>query len=352
MAGVLNMVVASDLANQLLKDYVRSGALAQTTQDKPLLRILTEKGKTFTGGLSSISLPVQGAFMSDTAGFFQGYSEDDALVFTQGQNVIRAEYNWYEHHAGLEISWTELKKDGITVADSGDPQEHPDAASVRITTGVLKSRIEDFGESWARSKNYTLWKDGSQDPKAVPGLKALLPDNYNTGTTGGLSRATYPWWRHRCFVGANKVAADPANQTLTKHLRADLRQLRRWGGKPDILLAGSGFIEKLESEVFEKGIYTQEGFANEGKTDIGMAKIKMKGLGSFEYDPTLDDIGESNRCYIIDSRRIQLRPMKNEENKVLHPERPYNVAVYLQSMTTTLALVANQLNCHEVIETA
>lgn len=346
------MVVAADLANQLLKFYVKTGALSQTTQDKPLLRILTEKGKTFPGGLSVISLPVQGAFMSDVAGFFQGYSEDDALVFTQGQNVLRAEYNWFEHHSGLEISWTELKKDGITINDSQKESEHSDASSVRITTGVLKNRIEDFGESWARSKNGTLWADGTQDPKAVPGLTALLTDTPTTGTTGGLSRATYPWWRHRTRIGANKINADAQAQTLTKTLRSELRQLRRFGGKPDIALCGSQFIDSLELELHEKGVYTMEGFTNEGKTDIGMAKIKMKGLGIFEYDPTMDDRGFGKRCYIIDSRRLQLRPMQGEENKVLHPERPYNAAVYFQSMTTTLALVANQLNCHGIYEVA
>jgi hypothetical protein len=352
MAGVLGLVQAADLTNQLLKFYIKTGALSQTTQDKPLLKILTEKGKTFPGGNQVISLPVQGVFMSDVGGFFQGYSEDDALTFTQAQNVLRAEYNWFEHHAGLEISWTELKKDGITITDSMKESEHSDAASVRITTGVLKNRIEDFGESWARAKNYTLWNDGTQDPKAVPGLRSILTDTPAIGTTGGLSRATYPWWRHRARVGTSKILADASDQTLTKTLRSELRQLRRYGGKPDIALCGSAFIDALELEIAEKGIYTQEGFANEGKNDLGMAKIKMKGLGTFEYDPTMDDIGLGKRCYILDSRRIQLRPMQGEENKVLHPERPYNVAVYLQSMTTTLALVCNQLNCHGVYEVA
>lgn len=352
MAGVLGMVVAADLTNQLLKFYVKTGALAQTTQDKPLLRLLTEKQKTFPGGLSVISLPVQGAFMSDVQGFFQGYSEDDALVFTQAQNVLRAEYNWYEHHSGLEITGTELKKDGIVLTDSNETKENSDAETVRITTGVLKNRIEDFGESWARTKNSTLWNDGSQDPKAVPGIRSILTDTPALGSTGGLSRATYPWWRHRALVNANKITADASNQTLTKTLRSEKRQLTRYGGKPDLLLAGSGFIDALELEVSEKGIYTQEGFTNEGKTDIGMAKIRMRGVGTFEYDPTMDDIGMSKRCFVIDSRHLQLRPMAGAENLVLDPERPYNVLVYLQSMTTTLSLVANQLNCHGVYEVA
>lgn len=350
MSAVLGLSVAADLANQLLKFYIKTKALAQTTQDKPLLRILRDKQKTFPGGLSVISEAVQGVFMSDTAGFFAGYSEDDALVFTQAQNVLRAEYNWFEHHSGLEISWTELKKDGITILDSMEEREHSNADAVRITTGVLKNRVEDFGESWSRKMNSTLWADGSQDAKATPGILSILTDTPASGTTGGLNRATYSWWRHRALVGGQKITASETAQTLTRILRSEVRQLRRYGGKPSVLLCGSQFIEALELEVQAKGVYTQEGFKNEGKTDIGMAKISMMGLGTFEYDPTLDDLGFAKRCYMIDPAHLQLRPMQMEDNKVLHPERPYNCAVYLQSMTWTGGLTANQLNCHGVYE--
>lgn len=350
--GVLGLSVAQDLTNQLLKFYVKTGALSQTTQDKPLARILREKQKTFPGGNTTISLPVQVAFMSDVSGFFAGYSEDDALVYTQSQNVLRAEYNWYEHHAGLELSWTELKKDGITIMDSQKEREHSDAESVRTTTGVLKNRIEDFGESWARAFQLTCWLNGSQDAKAMPGVLALLTDTPSTGTTGGLSRATYPAWRHRTLIGANKIGASPTDQTLSKALRSEVRQLRRYGGKPDTILCGSNFYDALESEVTEKGVYTQEGFVNEGKTDMGVAQIRMRGVGQFQYEPSLDDLGLGKRAYFIDSNHLKLYPMQNEDNKVLHPERPYNAAVYLQSMTWTGGLCVNQLNCHGIYEVA
>src|SRR6266536_4110716 len=73
----LGLSVASDIASAALTFYVRGAALEQTMQDRPLLRILNAAKETFPGGKDNISLPVQGAFMSDTAGFFAGYSEDD-----------------------------------------------------------------------------------------------------------------------------------------------------------------------------------------------------------------------------------------------------------------------------------
>jgi hypothetical protein len=115
-------------------------------------------------------------------------------------------------------------------------------------------------------------------------------------------------------------------------------------------LCGSQFIDSLELEIAEKGIYTQEGFVKEGSTDLGINDIKMRGLGTFTYDPTLDDLGYGKRCYIWDSRRIQLRPMEGEDNKIVTPERPYQYMIFLRSMTWTGALVATQLNSNAVYE--
>lgn len=358
--GALGITEASDLAYGLLDYYIKKGPLFQTMQERPLLRVLNGSKESFPAGKDKISKSVQGTVMSDTAGFFAGYDEDDALAFQQPGNLERAEYSWYEVNAGIKISWTELKKDGITVSDNNKMSEHAGADVVRIAGSVFKARIANFTESWARSMNSMLWKDGSQDAKQIPGVLSLLTDTPNVGTTGGLDRATRTWWRHRARIGAlaattntgPKITSSKVDQTLTKTLRAELRQLRRYGGRPNVALCGSGFIEKLEDEVHEKGIYTEEGFTNEGKTDLGMAVIKMRGLGRFDYDPTLDDLGYTNRCYVIDTRHLTLMPMKGEENKLLTPERPYNYAAFFRSLTYTGALCADQLNCHGIYEAA
>jgi hypothetical protein len=347
----LGLVVAQDLANAILDHYERGKAMSQTTQDKPLVRILNENKKEFAAGKTYISDPVQGTFMSDTPGFLQGYTEDDALNFNQAQNILRAQYPWKEVAANLIITHTELKKDGITITDGQSESEHS-GRDIDILTDTLENRISDFDESWDRTINYMLWQDGSQDAKKVPGLLSILIDAYNQGTTGGLSRATYWWWQNRALVGSAKITASAADQTLSRRLRSELRQLRRFNGKPSVALCGSQFIDALELEVQEKGVYTQEGFVSEGKTDLGMAKIRMRGLGTFEYDPTLDDLGLGKRCYIFDPKTIQLRPMAQEDGKVLTPERPYQYMVFLHTKTWTGALTCKQLNAHGVYEVA
>ena len=212
----LGLVVATDIINAALTFYVRGKEFAQTIQEKPLLSWLKENQLEFPSGKDDVSSPVQGAYMSDTPGFFAGYSEDDALAFTQAQNLLRVKYPWKEQAASLIITLTELKKDGITVRDHQKTSEHSQR-EMTVLTGLLDNRLRDFGESWARAKNNMLWLDGSQDAKATPGVRAILQDAGSGGagqTIGGLATATYPWWNFLDRVGANAIQADEAGQTL------------------------------------------------------------------------------------------------------------------------------------------
>ena len=347
----LGLVVAQDIANAILDHFERGKANMQTKQDRPLVKVLNESKKEFAAGKTYISDPVQGTVMSDTPGFLQGYSEDDALNFNQAQNILRAQYPWKEVAANLIISHTELKKNGVTITDGQGESDHS-GRDIDILTDLLENRIEDFDESWERTVNFMFWQDGTQDAKKIPGLLSILTDTPAQGTTGGLNRATYWWWQHRALVGNNKITASGTDQTLTRRLRSEIRQLRRYGGKPTKALCGSMFIDALELEVQEKGVYTMEGFANEGKTDLGMANIRMRGLGTFEYDPTLDDLGYGKRCYIFDTTKIQLRPMAQEDGKVLTPERPYQYMVFLHTKTWTGAITCKQMNAHGIYEVA
>jgi len=339
----LGLSVADDIVYTTLTFYVRGKSMYQTVQDKPLLGFLKSGSKTFPGGKDYVSTAVKGTFMSDTAGFLAGYSEDDALSFLQSQAVRRVQYPWREVAANLIISYTELKKDGITITDNQKEQTHSQTELIRLTS-MLEERLSDFSESWARAMNSMLWADGTQDAKQVAGVQSIMTATPAAGITGGIDRGTASggiyWWQHRRL---SNIAVSSQNQTLSKVLRHELVQLRRFGGRPNKALCGSTFIDGLMTEIEAKGLYTQEGFSR-SSNDIGMDKIRMKGLGDFEYDPTLDSLGLQGSCYIIDSRRLKLRPMEGEDNKIMNPERPYQYMVFLKTMTWTGALECTQLN--------
>ncbi len=345
--AALGLTVANDIASAALIWYIKGKTMSQTTQDKPLLKWLKDNQKQFSSGNLQISTPVQGAYMSDTPGFLQGFAEDDSINFAQASNILRAVFNWKEVISSLIITWTELLKDGISIYDDskgGRQSEHSEVAMTRIT-GILENRMDDFGESTTRAMNLMLWQDGTQDAKQVPGILSILTDAFATGTVGGLSRATYVWWRHRVNL---TLQPNGATSAIIQFFNSELLQLRRYGGKPNKALCGSAFLDGLRLELFAKGYFTQEGWQGEKATDLGMGGIHITGLGKFEYDPTLDSLGLSKRCYVMDGRRMTYKPMEGEDNKILTPERPYQYLVFLHSLKSTAALTCNQLNANGV----
>jgi hypothetical protein len=341
----------TNIANAALDYYIKGPALNQAIQDKPLLKALEGNKKSFPGGKGNISIPVKGEFTTAIA----GYTHNDTVSYANPANIKRVVFPWKEIHAGITVTLTELKMDGISVVDSAQGKnvtEHSNR-DITVLTGLLEDKLEDMAEGWSKTFNEMLWKDGTQAATQVPGILSILTDTPAVGTTGGLDRATTAWWRHRALVGTNKVTSSATNQTLTKVLRKEVRQLRRYTKSANyLLLAGSLFLDALEQEVAEKGIYTQSGFVNNGKNDIGMSDIAMRGVGTFVYDPTLDDLNLSKRAYFIDLNAIQLMPLEGEDKKTHNPARPFNQYALYRGMTWSGGLVARQLNSSAVYEVA
>lgn len=329
-----------NIATAALDFYIKGKPIAQTLQERPLTDALMKGKKTFPGGKDSIKRNVKGAY--STA--FAGYTHDDSVGYVNPANLKQTSYPWKELHAGISVTHTELKKDGISVVDTNGEETvtHTDRELTAITN-LLDDKLDDMSEGSARSFNEICWRDGTQDAKAFPGILSILTTTPAVGVTGGLDRATLAFWRHR-YTAA--LAPSAANQTLTQFLRKEVRQLRRYGGNPSLILAGSAFIEALELEVTEKGIYTQSGFVNNGKTDIGMSDISMRGAGTFKYDPTLDDLGLTKQCFFIDPKHLYLDVMDGEDMKTHNPARPADKYVLYRGLTWTGGMCADQLNCH------
>lgn len=332
-----------NIANGALDWYIRGDAWSSTIQDKPLLAALDKGKKTFAGGKGNISLPVKGDYTTA----IQGYNHNDTVTYANPANVKRVVYPWKEVHAGIGVTFTELKIDGISVTDSTtgkSTSEHSDREMSAITN-LLDDKLEDMAEGYARTTNTMLWKDGTQDSKLVPGITSIILDNPAVGTTGGLDRSVTTWWRNRALVGSNKIVSSTTLQTLSITLRSEMRQLQRFSKSKNYFLpCGSKFLDLLGAEIQSKGIYTQEGFSSKGKNDIGMNIYSLRGLGDFVYDPTLDDLGLSDRLYVLDMDAIKLMPMEGEENRTHNPARPYNQYALYRAMTWTGGLTAQQLN--------
>jgi hypothetical protein len=332
----------SNIANAALDFYVKGDAFANNIQNKPLLNAFISKQKTFPGGKQNISIPVKGDYTTAIA----GYTHNDTVSYANPANIKRATFPWKEVHAGIAVTLSELKVDGISVADSttgAKTVEHSDREMTAITN-LLQDKLDDMGEGWAKSFNKMLWQDGTQDSKQVPGILSMVTDSPTSGVVAGIDRSVSSWWQNRSLVGANKITPSTSTQKLTRTLRQEYRQLTRFGGKPSLVLCGSKFLNALEDEIQSKGYYTQQGFRKNGSTEIGLPSITMVGVGDFVYDPTLDDLLYSDRCYFLDENALSLYVMEGEDRKTHNPARPYNQYVLYRAMTWTGGLAARQLN--------
>lgn len=338
----------SNIANASLDFFIKGPAMAQSIQERPTLSAFKKGQKTFPGGKGDIRRNVKGVYSSS----FAGYTHDDQVAYVNPANLKQVNYPWKEIHAGISVTHTELKKDGISVNENDDGTSTHSQREVTAITNLFDDKLDDLAEGSARSHNEMLWRDGTQDAKAFAGITSLITPTPAVGVKGGIDSATNVWWRNRALAGANAITPSATAQTLTKTLRSEVRQLTRYGGRPSLLPAGSDFLDALEMEVSEKGIYTDSGFANAGKTDIGMADIRMRGVGAFYYDPTLDDLGMEKMCFFLDPRHIYFDVMDGEDMKTHSPSRPADRYVLYRGLTWTGGLVADQLNCHGVYEIA
>ena len=361
----------TNIANASLDFYLNKGdQFRQTLQGRPLWDKLSGKKKFFPGGKGNISLAVSGAF-GDGSGndVVKGYTHNDTVVFYTPANIKRANYPWREHHIGITLTHTELKIDGISVVDPGSNGERTSNHSNRemtVLVGLLEDKLFDLGEQYARSMNLLAYGDGVADAKAMAGIKLLVADDPSVGTVGGLDRsnAAYTWWRNRARTAAfgAKVSGTPAlgawggdavtsnvadGGALLQILQSERRQLTRYGGSPDLFVAGSDFIGAMEKEIRANGNYSMTGFTK--NQDGSMGDMYFAG-SEVVYDPTLDDLGKSKRAYWLDTKKIGLMVMEDEWMHQHTPARPANQFIMNRSITSTMQLVGKQFNSSLVID--
>jgi len=357
----------ANIANSALDYYLNKGdTFKQSIQKRPFWDALESKAKSFPGGKGDVSLAVEGDFgaggVNDS---IKGYTHDDKVVFYNPANVKRANFKWAEHHIGIQLTHTELKIDGISVVDTnGERTSNHSQRELTVLVNLLEDKLFALGEQYARGMNTLAYGDGTADAKALAGIGALVRPNPAAGTVGGLDSVANKWWRNRARTAAyaTAVTATPAlaghggdavtsnvadGGALAQVLQFEYRQMTRYGGKPTHAFCGSAFLDALEKELRANGVYSQTGFAS--GQDMSIGKLNFMGC-EFQYDPSLDDLNLSKRCYWLDMKNIKLMKMEGEWLHNHTPSRPADQFLLYRSITSTGALVAQQLNSSLVID--
>ena len=328
-----------NIANAALDYHLKGGVHKQSIQSKPLLRVMQSAAKTFPGGKDKITKRAKGDYTSSYA----GYTHDDTVTYSNPANIKQAEYPWFEGHIGIQVTNTELKKDGITVTDTarGQGTSRHSKREMTALAGIFDDKLDDMSEQYSRGKNLVYLRDGTADSKLPAGIQSIVLQDPTTATiVGGIDQQANTWWRNRASLSIS--AGTPSDLLMINKLGAELRQLRKFGGRPNVAIVGSTFIDNLEKEIRSKGTFTDTGF-NNGKIDVAMADVTFKGL-DFVYDPTMDDESLAKFCFILDTRHVHPMVMDGEANKKHAPARPEDKYVLFRAITHTEGFVAWQRN--------
>lgn len=347
--GDFTVAQVETIANSTLDFYLeRRKVEAQTLQDKPLLKAMRAAEKTFPGGKENLT----GAAKFDYSTTIQGFENDDEVGYSNPANTKRYSYPWKLIHSGIQFSMHECAKDGISIVDTttGKGESNHSDRELTALVNIIEEKIDDMMEGTDRGFNEMYWDDGSADPKLIPGISSFILDDPTTATVvGGIDQSSNVGWRNRAVLGI--ASADPSLLGVTNTLQKEYRQLRRYGGNPNLWLAGSDFIEFMEKELRSKGSFTLDGWTSKKNTDSGMADISFKG-NAIQYDPTLDDMSKSKYLYVLDTKTFQPWVVDGENMKKHFPARPENKYVFYRAMTFMGGLVCKKRNANGVYSIA
>lgn len=338
-----------NIANATLDHHLDRGKIySQTIQDKPLLQAFEKKAKTFPAGKEFLTVRVKGEYTTA----IQGFSHDDTVTYSNPANIKTATFPYKSIHCGIEVTFDELQKNGISISDTttGRGETRHSDREVTALADLFDDKIEDMMEGRARGMNQMFWRDGTQDNELVPGLKSfLLTDPTSATIVGGIDQSTNTWWRNRANL--NLSTGSPQNSTIAQALQVEFRQLKRYGSPKHMLFAGSSFLDALEKELRYNGTYTDSGWSNKGSIDVSIADASFKGM-VVNYDPTLDDEGEAKYLYAIDMAAIYPMYMDSERNKRHSPARPHDKYVMYRAVTDVVGLVCRQRNTSGIVTIA
>lgn len=273
----------------------RTGSLADNvSKSNALLKRLQENGKIreISGGSKILEELEYGE------GDLTWYSGYEAINYTPKQLFTAAEYS--------------LKLCAVPVAVSGE--DLLKNAGHEQVMSLLEKRIENACKTMRNKMSAAVYSDGTgSDGKEIGGLALLVADAPETGTVGGINRASAgnEFWRNKSLMPSEKMTS--AN--IMKNMDALYLQLCRGSDRPDLIVAGTDMYT-----TFEEALTPLQRFSDGKMADAGFVSLKYKNTDVI-FDGGAGGHCADNRMYFLNTNYIYLRPHKERNMAVIGGER-------------------------------
>ncbi len=257
-------IIAGGPAGAELQNFTRRAftgkLIVQTRNATPLMAALFANAKPAGGGMSSITVPMQGGSYVNTQATDASGRFNQPAALNPGVN---AEWN-------LKIIITPIPFLGTEGLVQWDAAVIP----------ILAARMNDAGNSQAEYYSTQIWTNatyGSQDMDGLPLIASA------TGTYAGLSRAANTW------LQANVIAAgavDPTRALLNTYITSAAKFNN--GEPPDFGVTGPGTWSRLAKDYLglEQFVITPgSGFSKVSEGPRSAFNALMVGSVPIYYDP-------------------------------------------------------------------
>jgi hypothetical protein len=328
----------------VLDHYLRNKPIDQIAVERVLLKALMPTKKEVAAAKQYISEQIRDKYQSN----FQWFNGAQVVTYNRRHTIQQTQFPWRSAHDGVSIDEDRLIQHGITVTDGG-PGGAASGSEISILTNLLEEQMEVLRLGFEERFSKFLHLDGTSSTDALAGLDALVSTAPTTGTLGGISRATNPWWRNQVSTG---IDATVATGTFLDKMELIWRQMVRNGGRPNKIIVGGDFYDAFRN--FMLKTYGKMDFGAVGfkRVQAGTEMLTFHGV-EMEWAPEFSDIDAEfggsptweKRCYFLRlGDNMKLRPMKGQYMITRKPPRPYDRYEYYWAITWRGALTVNRLN--------
>ena len=298
-------------ANSTITDIIattiqsRSGELADNlTNNNALLAELRKRDnvKSFSGGNVILEEIMYNDPSTDNSGSYSGY---EAINITPDSPVSGAQFSIKQYADAVTMSGLEMLQN----------------ASKEQIIDLLDARMDISEARLLNRLAADIYGDGTGNAgKNITGLAAAVPDVPNTGTYGGIDRATWAFWRSQAFSGVTNGGAAVSQANIIQYMTALALRLVRGQDKTNLIVADANYFALYVNALQAIQRVTSDG---SGEAGAGFAKLKFYGGGN-SCDVVLDGgigMATSNRMYFLNTKYIKFRPHKDRNFVPIGGER-------------------------------
>ncbi len=334
--------------------YLAEKPVDQVGVERPLMKALRAKKKEAPGAKQFIVEQLRARYSSN----FQWFNGASVVTYNRRFVNEQANFAWRSCHDGLALDEDRLAQNGIIVTDDTSRARTASQAEKIQLTNLLEEQAEVLRLGFQEQFSFALHIDGTQSADAIAGLDSLVSLTPTTGTVGGIDRSSSAnaYWRNNVSTG---LTTTTGTGTILNQMEVMFRACARTGGRPDLMIAGSQFVDGYRNFVLNTFGRMDFGPSNTKRVEGGTEVLTFQGT-DIQWSPEFADLDArfapstvwEKRLYMLNSDTIRLRPLQGHDMINRRPPTAYDRYEYYWAVTWRGALTLNRANANAVLAVA